>query len=150
MTPHPGEAARILARAEPGAGWSAARVQGGRLAAARSLAGRTRAIAVLKGAGTVIAAPDGTVHVAVAGSSALATAGSGDCLSGLVGALLASGLEPATAARAAVHVHGVAGDLAAARYPRPCALDIADAVPEATTEAALRAPLPGWPRLRRG
>lgn len=106
ITPHPGEAARLL-------GCTTAEVEADRLAAARSLAARTHAIVVLKGARTIVC--DGTLgddHCSVnpTGGPALATGGSGDVLSGVIGALLAQGLAPADAARAAVWVHGAAGD----------------------------------------
>jgi NAD(P)H-hydrate epimerase len=106
ITPHPGEAARLL-------GISTAEIEADRLAAARALAGKTHAIVVLKGARTVIC--DGTLgddHCSInaTGGPELATGGSGDVLSGVIGALLAQGLAPADAARAAVWVHGAAGD----------------------------------------
>jgi NAD(P)H-hydrate epimerase len=107
ITPHPGEAARLL-------GISTAEVEADRLAAARALAARTHAIVVLKGARTIVC--DGTLgddHCSInpTGGPELATGGSGDVLSGVIGALLAQGLAPADAARAAVWVHGAAGDL---------------------------------------
>ena len=106
ITPHPGEAARLL-------GTSTAEVEADRLAAARALAARTHAIVVLKGARTIVC--DGTLgdeHCSInpTGGPELATGGSGDVLSGVIGALLAQGLAPADAARAAVWVHGAAGD----------------------------------------
>ena len=105
ITPHPGEAARLL-------GGSSADVQADRVTAARELARRTGAVAVLKGAGTVVAAPDGRLAINATGGPGLATAGSGDVLAGIVGALLARGLPPFEAACAGVYVHGRAGDLA--------------------------------------
>jgi NAD(P)H-hydrate epimerase len=106
LTPHPGEAARLL-------GSSTAEVEADRLAAARALASRTHAVVVLKGARTVVC--DGTIgddfcSLNPTGGPALATGGSGDVLAGAIGALLAQGLPPADAARAAVYVHGLAGD----------------------------------------
>ncbi|EDM73624.1 hypothetical protein PPSIR1_10155, partial [Plesiocystis pacifica SIR-1] len=112
ITPHPGEAARCLAMVEPDAGWTSARVQADRRAAARALAERSGATVVLKGAGTVIAeAEAGTGArwaVCPRGSERLATAGSGDVLAGAIAALLARGLSPWQAAAAGVHVHAVA------------------------------------------
>jgi ADP-dependent NAD(P)H-hydrate dehydratase / NAD(P)H-hydrate epimerase len=70
---------------------------------------------VLKGAGTVVAAPGAPPCVISTGNAGLATGGTGDVLAGLTGALLAGGLPPFDAARAAAHVHGRAGDLAARR-----------------------------------
>jgi ADP-dependent NAD(P)H-hydrate dehydratase / NAD(P)H-hydrate epimerase len=106
ITPHPGEAARLL-------GTTVAEIEADRLAAARALAARTHAVVVLKGARTVVC--DGTLgddfcSINPTGGPELATGGSGDVLSGVIGALLAQGLAPAEAARAAVWVHGAAGD----------------------------------------
>jgi len=106
ITPHPGEAARLLET-------TVAEVEADRLAAARALAAKTHAVVVLKGARTIVC--DGTLgddfcSINPTGGPELATGGSGDVLSGVIGALLAQGLAPAEAARAAVWVHGVAGD----------------------------------------
>lgn len=101
VTPHPLEAARLLA-------CSAGDVQRDRIAAARELARLTGGIALLKGAGTVIAAPDGRVSINSTGSPALATAGSGDVLAGMVGALLAQGFPAWEAAVAGTWLHGAA------------------------------------------
>lgn len=150
LTPHPGEAARMLARLDATGGWTSGAVQADRLAAARRLADESRAIVVLKGEGTVIAEPAGRVAIAVAGGPALATAGSGDGLSGLGGAMLARGLPSFDAACVAVHVHGVAGELAAARFPGCGALDITEAFGEAMTSEVLQKPVIGWPRFRLG
>ncbi|WP_308622175.1 ADP/ATP-dependent (S)-NAD(P)H-hydrate dehydratase [Massilia sp. Se16.2.3] len=87
LTPHPLEAARLL-------GSSAAEVQADRLAAARDLARRMQAVVVLKGAGTVLARPDGEVVINPTGNPGLATGGSGDVLAGVCGALLAQGGPP--------------------------------------------------------
>jgi ADP-dependent NAD(P)H-hydrate dehydratase / NAD(P)H-hydrate epimerase len=108
LTPHPGEMARLT-------GSTIAEVQGDRLAAARQLAARTTSVVVLKGARTVVAAPDGTAFVNGTACGALATAGTGDVLTGLIGALLAQGMEPLGAARAGVFIHGAAGEAVAAR-----------------------------------
>jgi NAD(P)H-hydrate epimerase len=107
LTPHPGEMANIL-------GTSTAAVQAARLDSARRLAADAGAVVVLKGARTLIAAPDGTVFVNPTANAALATAGSGDVLTGLVGALLAQGLDALDAAVAGVFIHGAAGDEAVA------------------------------------
>lgn len=104
LTPHPLEAARLL-----GAGIEA--VQADRLTAARTLASRLRAVVVLKGSGTVIAAPDGDAVINNTGNPALATAGTGDVLAGLCGALLAQGWPHWEAALAAVWLHGMAADV---------------------------------------
>jgi hydroxyethylthiazole kinase-like uncharacterized protein yjeF len=104
LTPHPLEAARLL-------GVTAAVVQADRLEAARELAGRFHATVVLKGSGTVIAenAPN-AVAINTTGNPALATAGTGDVLSGVCGALLAQGWSAWTAALCAVWMHGAAAD----------------------------------------
>lgn len=103
LTPHPLEAARLL-KCELQA------VQGNRLAAARELAAKFASIIVLKGSGTVIASPDGRVVVNPTGHAALATGGTGDVLSGLIGALLAQRMQLFEAALAAVFLHGRAAE----------------------------------------
>jgi len=124
LTPHPGEAARLL-------GTSARDVQTDRRGAAAQLAG-LGAVAVLKGAGTVVC--DGRrVYVNETGNPGMATAGSGDVLAGLMAALVASGMEPFDAAVLAVWAHGRAGDLAAEQVGvlGLTALDVLRCVPEA-------------------
>lgn len=106
LTPHPGEMARLV-------GVTAAEVGTDRMGAARSLSKQLGVHVVLKGARTVVAAPDGTVHVNVTGNPGMATAGTGDVLAGTIGALLAQGVGPLESARAGVFLHGRAGDLAA-------------------------------------
>jgi NAD(P)H-hydrate epimerase len=108
LTPHPGEAARLL-------GLSVGAIQSDRLAAARRLAAASGAVVVLKGHRTVIATPGGDASINASGNPGMATAGSGDVLTGIVGALLARGLGPVDASRIAVFAHGDAGDRAAAR-----------------------------------
>jgi hydroxyethylthiazole kinase-like uncharacterized protein yjeF len=105
LTPHVGEFERLF----PGLLGASPE----RIAAARTAAERAGAVVLLKGADTVIAAPDGRCAVNGNGSSWLATAGSGDVLSGVAGALLAAGLEPFWAAGAAAFVHARAADLGA-------------------------------------
>jgi len=129
ITPHPGEAARLL-------GTTTAEVEADRVAAARSLAELTRAVVVLKGAGTLVcdgAVGDGFVTINPTGGPALATAGSGDVLTGVVAALVGQGHEAGEAARAAVYLHGLAGDLAAARIGPVgvTASDILESIPAA-------------------
>jgi hydroxyethylthiazole kinase-like uncharacterized protein yjeF len=103
LTPHPAEAARLLAT-------DTASIQRDRLGAALALARDFKAHVVLKGAGSVLAHPDGSWDINASGNCALATAGTGDVLAGLVGALLAQGLAARTALRYAVCVHGAAAD----------------------------------------
>ncbi|GAA2397379.1 bifunctional ADP-dependent NAD(P)H-hydrate dehydratase/NAD(P)H-hydrate epimerase [Streptomyces coeruleofuscus] len=124
MTPHAGEAAALL-------GVDRAEVEGGRLAAARELAGRYGATVLLKGSTTLVAdSGGGAVRVNPTGTSWLATAGSGDVLSGLAGSLLAAGLSTVDAGSVGAYVHGLAGRLAADGAPVG-AHDVAEAVPEA-------------------
>jgi len=106
VTPHPKEMARLTGR-------EVAAIQNDRFAAATELAAAHGCITVLKGAGTVIAGPDGRVAVASTGNPGLAKGGTGDVLAGLIGGLLAQGLEPVRAAELGVLVHGAAGDEAA-------------------------------------
>jgi NAD(P)H-hydrate epimerase len=108
LTPHPGEMARLVAG-------SIADVQADRLGVARRFAVEQGVVVVLKGAGTVIAAPDGQAAISPTGNPGLASGGSGDVLAGMVGALLAQGLTPFDAAVFAVFAHGWAADAVAAR-----------------------------------
>jgi hydroxyethylthiazole kinase-like uncharacterized protein yjeF len=94
-----------------------------RLASARAAARDLDAVVLLKGNATVVAAPDGQAWINTTGTPWLATAGSGDVLSGLIGALLASGVDPPLAAAAGAYVHGMAGQLAGADGP-PSAADV--------------------------
>ncbi|MHB1617657.1 MAG: NAD(P)H-hydrate dehydratase, partial [Metallibacterium sp.] len=106
ITPHPGEAARLLA-------CSVEAIERDRFAAARALAARYGAVAVLKGAGTLLAAPDARVEVCTEGNPGMASGGMGDVLSGVIAALMAQGLPAWEAARLGVALHARAGDLAA-------------------------------------
>ncbi|GHI92213.1 NAD(P)H-hydrate dehydratase [Streptomyces olivaceus] len=124
MTPHAGEAAALL-------GASREEVEGARLSSARELAARYGAAVLLKGSTTVIASPDGgPVRVNATGTSWLATAGSGDVLSGLAGSLLATGLSASDAGSTAAYLHGLAGRLASDGAPTG-AHDVANAIPAA-------------------
>jgi NAD(P)H-hydrate epimerase len=114
LTPHPGEAARLLGSTVP-------EVEADRLAAARTLASRAHAVIVLKGARTIVC--DGTLEddycsINPTGGPELATGGSGDVLAGVIGALLAQGVSAVDAARAAAYVHGRAGERLASEYGR--------------------------------
>ncbi|MFF4327054.1 NAD(P)H-hydrate dehydratase [Streptomyces sp. NPDC001591] len=124
LTPHAGEAAALL-------GVAREEVEAGRLGAVRELAGRYGATALLKGSTTLVAsAAGGPVRVNPTGTPWLATAGSGDVLSGLAGALLAAGLPALDAASAAAYLHGLAGRFAAAGAPTT-AQEVAAALPAA-------------------
>ncbi len=122
LTPHPLEAARLLAR-------SSQEVQADRLSAARMLATRFNAIVILKGSGTVIAHPDGEAVINSNGNPALATAGTGDVLAGVCGALLAQQLPPWQAALAAVWLHGHAADRLVAEGIGPIGLTAGELIP---------------------
>ncbi len=126
LTPHPGEAGRLL-------GQSAHDVQRNRPAAAWALAAGSHAITVLKGARTLIAEPDGHLWINPTGGPGLATAGTGDVLTGTIAGLLAQGADLAPAACAGVYVHGLAGDIATAALGvrSVIASDVLDALPEA-------------------
>lgn len=111
LTPHPGEAARLLGSKVP-------EIEADRFAAARELARRYRAVAVLKGAGSLIANPDGRVAVCPWGNPGMASGGMGDLLTGVIAALLAQGCDPWRAACLGVGLHARAGDLAAGEGER--------------------------------
>ncbi len=104
LTPHPGELGRLL-------GISASDIQADRLGSARRAALETGAVVVLKGHRTLIASEAG-VWINPTGNPGMASGGAGDCLTGLLAAFLAQGLEPLDAARLGVYLHGLAGDLA--------------------------------------
>ncbi|GAA3538364.1 bifunctional ADP-dependent NAD(P)H-hydrate dehydratase/NAD(P)H-hydrate epimerase [Amycolatopsis ultiminotia] len=120
LTPHAGEYERLMGHG-PGAD---------RPAAARAAAKKYDAVVLLKGHCTVVAAPDGRASVNTPRGSWLATAGSGDVLTGLVGSLLAAGLDPWLAASAAAQVHSLAGALAAEDVPTSASA-LVDAIPAA-------------------
>ncbi|MFB7944633.1 NAD(P)H-hydrate dehydratase [Kitasatospora phosalacinea] len=126
LTPHAGEAARLLAGL--GEDTDATAVAARRLRTARRLAAGYGATVLLKGSTTVVADPDGRARVNSTGTGWLGTAGSGDVLSGLAGSLLATGLAPLDAASAAAHLHGLAGRHAAAPGAPITALDLAAAL----------------------
>jgi len=126
LTPHPGEMARLC-------GSALAEIQQDRLGFARRLADKTHAVVVLKGARTVIAAPNGEAFINPTANPALGTAGSGDVLTGTIGALLAQGLSAKDAACLGVYVHGTAAELAtrALGADRLVAADLPDAIARA-------------------
>lgn len=128
LTPHAGELARLL-------GMTSEEVESDRFAAARTAAARAQSVVLLKGPFTVIAAPDGRLVVNSTGNPALATAGSGDVLAGLAGALAGS-LPPFEAAWCAAYLHGAAGDAWKAKHGDRglLASEIADAIPGVVRE----------------
>ena len=115
LTPHPGEAAHLL-------DVSTSRVQSNRAWAAREIANRYRAWCILKGHETVISSARGFLHVNKTGNAGLATAGSGDVLSGIVGSLLAKGMAAEEAVPAAVWLHGAASEILAYMQVGPIGL----------------------------
>lgn len=126
LTPHPGEMGQLT-------GQSAGKVQRRRLETARAVADDSGACVVLKGQRTLVAEPGGRAAVNPTGNAGMATAGTGDVLAGMVGALLARGLPAWDAATAAVYLHGLAGDEAARRLGHEALLagDVVDALPAA-------------------
>jgi len=126
LTPHPGEMARML-------GARVDEVQRDRIETVREFATRHRVHIVLKGAQSVIGTPDGRVFVNPTGNPGMASGGTGDVLTGMLGAFLARGIEPGTALLSSVYLHGSAGDVAAERVGEEAlvARDVIAAIPEA-------------------
>lgn len=126
ITPHPGEMARLL-HSTPKT------VNLNRENTAINFAKKFGVVTVLKGAGTIIASPDGEVYINHTGNSGMATGGSGDVLSGIIGSLLAQGAAPINAAAAGVFLHGTIGDLAAEKLGKISMLptDMIDMIPTA-------------------
>lgn len=135
LTPHPGEASRLL-------GTDTRTVQSDRVGAALEIARRFKAEVVLKGAGSVCASPDGHWWINTTGNPGLASGGTGDVLAGMVGALLAQGLDGARALRYGVCLHGAAADSLVARGIGPAGLTASEVIVEA------RALLNAWTLLR--
>ena len=106
ITPHPGEMARLT-------GLSIREIQNDRSKVAVEFAASHGVIVVLKGSGTVIALPDGTIYSNTSGNPGMATGGAGDVLTGIITSLTGQGVKPADAAIAGVYLHGLAGDAAA-------------------------------------
>ncbi|MEK7869856.1 MAG: NAD(P)H-hydrate dehydratase, partial [Nitrospirota bacterium] len=129
LTPHPGEMARLVTES------SAQSVNGDRIGTATRFARARGCYVVLKGARTVIAGPDGMVAICPTGNPGMATAGTGDVLTGMIVGLLAQGVASWEAACAATYVHGLAGDLAAETIGQTSliARDVIDHIPYALT-----------------
>ena len=106
LTPHPGEMAVLT-------GKDAADIQNNRKDIALSFARQYNVVLVLKGCQTVVAKPDGDYYINGTGNAGMATAGTGDCLTGMIASFIGQGLEPFDAAIAGVYFHGLAGDMAA-------------------------------------
>ena len=126
LTPHPGEMARML-------GARVDEIQRDRIEVTREFATRYRVYLVLKGARSVIGTPDGRVFVNPTGNPGMATGGTGDVLTGMLGAFLARGLDPGAALLSAVYLHGSAGDVAVERLGEESlvARDVIAAIAEA-------------------
>ena len=105
LTPHPGEAARLL-------GCSSAEINGNRVGSVCSMTEQFGAVTVLKGAGTLVATPNGKTYINTTGNPGMATGGSGDVLSGIIGALAGQGCSCLASAACGVYIHGFAGDIA--------------------------------------
>jgi ADP-dependent NAD(P)H-hydrate dehydratase / NAD(P)H-hydrate epimerase len=124
ITPHPGEAARLL-------DVSAERIQQNRTESALKLAKSLNATCVLKGAGTVCAHHDGSWFINTTGNAGLASGGTGDVLSGIIGSLMAQGLSGIDAAKLGVYVHGAAADALVEKGVGPIGLTASEVILEA-------------------
>jgi len=129
LTPHPKEFSRIT-------GLSVEEINSNRINTAREFATKHQLYLVLKGSRTVVAYPNGEIYVNCTGNPGMATAGSGDALTGIITGLLAQGLEPNKAVAAAVYIHGRAGDFAAAEKGEYSLIagDIVEAIPSVIKE----------------
>lgn len=124
LTPHAAEAARLL-------GTDTATVQNDRMAAAASLAENFNCYTVLKGAGSICAMPGGKRYINTSGNPGLSSAGTGDILSGITGALLAQGLNTENALLLAVYLHGAAGDMLLRQHGGPLGMTASEIPPAA-------------------
>jgi hydroxyethylthiazole kinase-like uncharacterized protein yjeF len=138
LTPHPAEAARLL-------GTSTREVQSDRISAALALAKNFNSLVVLKGAGSLCAAPSGRWHINTTGNPGMASAGMGDVLTGIIAALLAQDAAPETALLAGVHLHGAAADQAVADGAGPIGLTATEVI-----DAARGLLNPSIPKKSRG
>ena len=109
LTPHPGEMARLTRK-------TVAEIQQDRIGVARDFAMKNHCVLILKGANTIVASPEGEITVNMTGNPGMAKGGSGDVLAGILLSLLAQGISPIQAAKAAVYLHGKAGDSAAQKF----------------------------------
>lgn len=129
LTPHPGEMARL-------SGQTAADIQNDRIGHARAFAGQHGVVVVLKGAGTVVAQPDGTAFINPTGNPGMAAGGMGDVLTGIIAGLITQGMPADGAAQSGVYLHGLAADrLAQSKAPVGyLATEVMDALPQALEE----------------
>ncbi len=133
ITPHPGEMARLIKK-------TTSYIKNNRLSVAKKFSSQyNKAVVVLKGAGTVVA-KDNKSYINKTGNPGMATAGSGDVLTGIIAGFLAQGLKIFDASKLAVYIHGLAGDLAAKEKTEPglIASDILEEIPEAIKRADTR------------
>ena len=136
LTPHPGEMARLTAI-------STSRIQQDRVAAARALSMQSKTHVVLKGARTVISAPDGAVWINPTGNPGMASGGMGDVLTGLLAGLLAQGRTALDACLAGVYLHGLAADMLALESPWGyLATEVMQAIPRAIHKVIISPPTP--------
>ncbi len=126
LTPHPGEFSRLIEEKIPD---NIQEIFG----LVRKYAQKYRAVIVLKGSPTIVVDTDGRLYLNPTGNDGMATGGTGDVLSGMIGSFLAQGLSPLDSAVAAVYIHGLAGDLAAEEMGRRCLIagDLLEYLPEA-------------------
>lgn len=134
LTPHPGELARL-------SGMSVADIERDRLAAASAFAGQYGVYLLLKGAGTVVASPDGSISVNGSGNPGMASGGMGDVLTGVIVSLLGQGYHPVDACRLGVYIHGYAADLVASEKGEigMSAVDVQEKLPYAFKNLVIRA-----------
>lgn len=132
VTPHPAEMARLI-------NTSAQQVNAYREQTAVNFANEFGVVCVLKGSGTIIAAPDGRVMINSTGNSGMATGGSGDVLAGMISSLLAGGKSTFDCAAAGVYLHGLAGDIAKQKFGKISMLptDIIECIPQAFADCGL-------------
>ncbi|MBI1920543.1 MAG: NAD(P)H-hydrate dehydratase [Geobacter sp.] len=132
LTPHPGEMARL-------SGMTIAEIERDRLAAAADFAGRFGVFLILKGAGTVVATPDGAISINASGNPGMASGGMGDVLTGVIVSLLGQGYQPVDACRLGVYIHGYAADLVASEKGEigMSAVDVQERLPYAFKKLAI-------------
>lgn len=136
LTPHPGEMAALI-------GKSVLDVQSDRIGMAQAVAKELNATVILKGAHTVIAAPNGNAYINLTGNPGMASGGTGDVLTGLIASLIAQGNEPFEAAACAVFLHGLAGDMASWDKGEAALVagDLIEYLPKAITQPDMWTPI---------
>jgi NAD(P)H-hydrate epimerase len=132
LTPHPGEFQRLSGQTVPSDIHE-------RIALARSFAAEHQVVLVLKGSPSLVVAPDGTCYLNPTGNSGMATGGSGDVLTGLIGSFLAQGMDPIEAALCGTYLHGLAGDFAAEELTERAVIagDLIEFLPDAFSALGL-------------